>query len=74
MKKATPIKFRDYPKSMYTAAQAEWCRTYERETLFEPVMDDYEQGTMSFKQAQVWNVEWFRLWSIETHKKLKDLK
>ena len=62
---------REYGVKLYSQKQANWCRAYEIETSFEPVMEDYEAGTMTFREAQDWNIAWFKAWAIETHGNLE---
>lgn len=63
---ATKTKFRAYPRKHYTVAQRAWCILYETETLFEPMMGDYEAGNMSFEEAQEWNKQWLLDWVRDT--------
>lgn len=58
--------FRVYPRKHYTPAQRNWCIRYETETLFEPVMGEYEAGEQTFEQAQAWNKQWLLDWAKET--------
>ena len=64
-------EIREYSAKLYLKRQAQWCRMYEIETSFEPVMEEYEQGNFTFRQAQDWNIAWFKSWAIETHEKLE---
>lgn len=61
-----PGPFRNYPRKHYTVAQRAWCIRYETETLFEPVMDEYEAGNCTFEAAQAWNKQWLLDWAKET--------
>ena len=56
-----------YPKAKYTQEQKRWCQTYETETTFEPLMDDYECGNESFVDAAKKSLLWFEDWSNDAH-------
>ena len=56
---------RRYSKLKYNKAQVEWCKNYERETTFEPIMCNFEAGEQTFQEAANWNVKWFEDWSVE---------
>ncbi len=58
---------RRYSKKKYTAEQIAWCQKYERETSFEPLMDDFDGGKSSFLEAANLSVRWFEDWSTDAH-------
>lgn len=58
--------------SHYSKKQAEWCRMYERETTFEPLMCDYEAGNESFVEAAKMSISWFESWSCDAHLRVGD--
>lgn len=65
------IKDFSYPLDRFTSAQLRWCRWYEAETGFEPVMCDFVAGNQSFEEAATWNLWWFKAWTTETLQRLK---
>ena len=50
-----------------TKEQREWCKNYERETGFEPLMDDFIYGNEPFVVAAKNSVRWFEDWSCDAH-------
>jgi hypothetical protein len=58
---------RDIDLRRMTKQQRAWCREYERQTTFEPCMDDFLCGSESFADAALWNVRWFEDWSSDAH-------
>jgi hypothetical protein len=54
---------RDYPETHYNPKQRAWCEQFERETGFEPMLDDYESGEKSFPEIAKFNIDWFELHS-----------
>jgi hypothetical protein len=54
-------------KKRMTKAQREWCKNYQRDTTFEPLMDDFLAGTQSFKDAAWKSCFWFEDWASDTH-------
>lgn len=50
-----------------TKEQREWCRKYQRETGFEPLMGDFEAGNENFKFCANKSVKWFEDWSNDAH-------
>jgi hypothetical protein len=49
----------------YTEEQKEWCKNYQDETRFEPLMDDFEAGKESFYKAATFSLTWFESWSSD---------
>jgi len=47
----------------YTAEQLRWCRMYEAETGWAPLMCDFENGNESFYEAARRSVGWFESWA-----------
>ena len=50
-----------------TKAQKAWCAEYERQSGFEPMMDDFLIGNVSFVDAADKSVRWFEDWASDTH-------
>lgn len=50
-----------------TKEQREWCERYEKETTFEPLMDDFLAGNESFEKAAQDSIRWFEDWSSDAH-------
>ena len=53
-----------------TPAQREWCKSYEEQTGFDALMDDFLDGKQTFEQAAKRSVQWFEDHSAEA---IKDL-
>lgn len=53
-------------KRRMTKAQREWCKKYESQSGFEPLMDGFYEGEESFIDAARRSVDWFEDWSVET--------
>lgn len=49
----------NFAKDKYTKDQREWCERYEARTGFDPMMDDYEAGNVTFYEAAQKSVSWF---------------
>lgn len=47
----------------FTRTQKKWCSLYEKETGFEPLMDDFIAGNESFVRAARKSARWFEDWS-----------
>lgn len=60
-------------KIRMTKEQRSWCKNYERETGFEPLMDDFLAGFGSWKQAAEGSVRWFEDWSHDTMRRIDDI-
>ena len=54
-----------YPKKIFTEAQIAWCKNYENETTFEPLMDDFIAGNQTFQEAAESSIHWFESWSSD---------
>lgn len=54
-----------WPADKFDDAQRAWCEHYERETDFEPQMDDYIAGNVSFVDAASAAVTWFEQHSTD---------
>lgn len=50
-----------------TKAQIEWCKLYEEQTTFEPMMDDFKAGNESFVDAARKSNRWFESWASDSH-------
>lgn len=61
-----------YSAHLYTPEQKGWCRRFEAETTFEPMMADFEDGKESFEVAAEKNVLWFADWAMSAHRKIND--
>lgn len=48
-----------------TKEQREWCKEYEKQTTFEPLMDDFLYGNESFVHCAKNSVRWFEDWSSD---------
>ena len=46
-----------------TKAQKAWCAMYEKETGFDPLMDDYLSGNETFAFAARKSIRWFEDWA-----------
>ena len=49
------------------AKQRAWCKNYEKETTFEPLMDDFLYGNETFLHCARLSVRWFEDWSCDAH-------
>lgn len=54
-------------KLRMTKEQRAWCKNYERETGFDPLMDDFLYGNESFVEGALKSVRWFEDWSSDAH-------
>jgi hypothetical protein len=54
-------------KRRFTKEQRKWCENYEKETGFEPLMDDYLYGNERFFSAAIKSVRWFEEWASDAH-------
>lgn len=68
---ATARKGDGMAKRKFTKKQSEWCKFYQRQTSFEPLMDDYLAGNESFAQAAAGSIEWFSDYANETRRNLE---
>ena len=50
-----------------TREQKAWCKHYEQQTTFEPLMDDFLAGNESFLHCAKNSVRWFEDWSSDAH-------
>jgi hypothetical protein len=48
-----------FPTGKYTKVQRAWCENYEARTGFDPLMDDFESGNETFRQAAQRSIRWF---------------
>lgn len=55
----------NFENGKYTKEQIEWCKNYQHETTFEPLMGDYEVGNESFQEAAYKCVVWFEMWASD---------
>lgn len=53
-------------------AQREWCKHYERETTFEPLMCDFKAGNESFEEAARKSLAWFESWASDAYLRASD--
>ena len=54
-------------KRRLTKKQAAWCKNYQEQTDFEPLMDDYLFGNETFVHAAHKSCRWFEDWASDTH-------
>lgn len=54
-------------KLRMTKEQRAWCKEYQRQTGFEPLMDDFLAGNESFLAGARTSVRWFEDWSSDAH-------
>ena len=54
-------------RAAMTPKQREWCKHYEQQTTFAPLMDDFLAGNESFQSAAQKSVQWFWNWSTDTY-------
>lgn len=52
-------------KVRMTKEQRAWCKRYEQETTFEPLMDDFLAGNEPFVKAARDSLRWFEDWSSD---------
>lgn len=50
-----------------TKEQREWCREYKRQTMFEPMMDDFRAGNETFLTCAKISIRWFEDWASDAH-------
>lgn len=50
-----------------TREQKAWCKEYEAQTTFEPLMDDFLHGNETFVQAARKSNRWFDDWSSDAY-------
>jgi len=53
----------EFDAKNYSAEQIAWCKKYEKETGFEPLMFDFEAGNETFYEAARKSVGWFEDWA-----------
>ena len=53
--------------AVMTAEQKAWCKLYEQQTTFEPLMDDFLAGNETFVAAAKKSNYWFESWSSDAH-------
>ena len=68
--RSTPLKRR---RAAMTREQRAWCKHYEQQTTFDPLMDDFFVGNESFIEAARNSVRWFEEWSNEAHCNIPDI-
>lgn len=61
-----------WPADKFDEAQRAWCEHYERETDFEPQMDDYIAGNQTFVEAARAAVAWFELHTRDQFQRMSD--
>ncbi len=54
-------------KRRMTKEQRDWCKLYLDQTTFEPLMDDFLAGNVSFVDAARNSNRWFESWSSDAH-------
>ena len=52
-------------KLKMTKEQRAWCRLYQEQTTFEPLMDDFFSGNCTFVEAARRSNNWFESWSSD---------
>ncbi len=60
-------------KSKMNAKQRKWCRMYQETTTFEPLMDDFEAGEETFREAALKSILWFEHWSGDAIRDITNL-
>jgi hypothetical protein len=63
---------RDYPETLYRPKQREWCEKFERETGFEPMLDEYESGEKTFPEIAKFDIEWYESHSSDVFLQVSD--
>src|SRR5262245_24949980 len=53
--------------SKYTSEQRAWCETYQRETGFAPMMDQFERGDQTFDEAAWRSIRWYEAHTSDAH-------
>lgn len=61
-----------FPKAMYTNEQKAWCANYAERTRFDPMMDDYEAGNVTFYEAAMKAARWYEDHSSDPHQSISD--
>lgn len=56
-----------------TAKQKAWCQAYENSTTFEPLMDDFLAGNVSFVRAAKHSRDWFESWMNDAFRGIPDI-
>lgn len=56
-----------YDRNKYTPEQWEWCIKYQRETGFDPMMEDFEAGNKTFVEAAQFACTWYEDHSSDAH-------
>ena len=54
-------------RAAMTPEQRAWCKHYQQQTTFEPLMDNFLEGNESFLEAAKGSVRWFEDWSNDAH-------
>lgn len=54
-------------KVRMTKEQRAWCKQYEQHTTFEPLMDDFLAGNITFVEAAKNSNRWFEDWSGDAY-------
>ena len=54
-------------KRRFTKQQREWCKNYQRETDFEPLMHDFLAGNETFVLAARKHCRWFEQWPSDAY-------
>lgn len=54
-------------KRTMSAKQKAWCKEYQSQTDFEPLMDDFIAGNETFVFAARKSVRWFEDWASDAH-------
>lgn len=57
-------------KRRFTKQQREWCKNYQRETDFEPLMDDFLFGNETFVHAARKSCRWFEEWANDAYRNI----
>ena len=50
-----------------TKDQARWIKNYRQQTTFEPLMDDFFEGSETFVDAAHKSNRWFESWSSDAY-------
>ena len=56
-----------------TKEQRAWCKRYEQNTTFEPLMDDFLAGNITFVVAAKRSNHWFEVWSSDAYRAISQI-
>lgn len=58
-------------ESRYTTEQRAWCKTYRCETGFAPMMDQFERGEETFREAATRSIRWYEAHTSDVHLRIQ---